>query len=299
MPDEPIMSVNARPNPSALWGRLSNRSSIRLSLGLALTAAGWSIMWSVDTYFNAFAFWSLWTGASLLAWTLGKTAYPGLRRHLQLAALSIPLWWWFELINERVQNWRYVLSFDYEPVEYALLTSVAFSTVVPAICAAGSMIRRARPRQEPRRLDRSDNRRLAGSLIVTGAALQVAVVTFPAQLFPLVWVAPALIFDGLVASTGGPSLVRDLMLRRWADVLIIAAGGLICGFLWEFWNYWSMPKWEYQIPYFGFWKIFEMPAAGYLGYVPFAWSIVQLVRWLDCLSVKSSGGLMTAIWKPS
>ena len=292
------MTARAGPSPSTTWRRLWNRSSIRLSLGLALTAAGWSIMWGVDTYFNAFAFWSLWTGASLLGWTLGKTAYPGLRRHLQLAALSVPLWWWFELINERVQNWRYVLSFDYGPVQYGLLTSVAFSTVVPAICAVCSMIRRTRPRQQPRGPDRSGNRRLAVCLVATGVVLQVALVLFPAQLFPLVWVAPALIFDGLVAWSGGRSLVRDLISGRWADLLFIAAGGLICGFFWEFWNYWSMPKWEYEIPYLGFWKIFEMPAAGYLGYIPFAWSVVQLVRWLDRLSVKSGGGLMTAIWRP-
>lgn len=298
MSDQRIVSVKAGPKSVTLWGRLRRRSSIGLSLGLALTAAGWSIMWGVDTYFNALAFWSLWTGASLLAWTLGKTAYPGLRRHVQLAVLSVPLWWWFELINERVQNWRYVLSFDYGPVQYALLTSVAFSTVVPAICAVGSMIRRAGPRHERRGLDRSGNRRFPAFLIVAGAVLQVAVVVFPAQLFPLVWVAPALIFDGLVASTGGRSLVWDLMSGRWTDLLIIAAGGLICGFFWEFWNHWSMPKWEYEIPYLGFWKIFEMPAAGYLGYVPFAWSVVQLVRWLDCLSVRSNGGLTTAIWKP-
>ena len=276
---------------------MKNRSAIRLSLGLLLTAIGWSIMWGVDTYFNAFAFWSLWTGAGLLAWTLGKMEYPGVRRHLQLAALSVPLWWWFELINERVQNWHYVLSFDYGPVQYGLLTSVAFSTVVPAICAASSMIGRTPSPQEPRELGRSSNRRLAVSLIVTGLVLQIAVVLFPTQLFPLVWVAPALIFDGLVASAGGRSLVRDLISGRWTEVLVIAAGGLVCGFLWEFWNYWSMPRWEYRIPYLGSWKIFEMPAAGYLGYIPFAWSVFQLVRWLDCLSARSGGGFTAALWK--
>ena len=227
------MSIKGEPAPSTTWRSLRNRSAIRLSLGLLLTAAGWSIMWGVDTYFNAFAFWSLWTGASLLAWTLGKTEYPGFRIHLQLAFLSVPLWWWFELINERVQNWHYVLSFDYGPVQYGLLTSVAFSTVVPAICAASSMIRRGSPQQEPRGLQRSGNRRLAIALIATGAVLQVAVVLFPTQLFPLVWVAPALVFDGLVASAGGRSLVRDLASGRWTDVLVIAAGGLICGFFWS------------------------------------------------------------------
>ena len=59
---------------------------------------------------------------------------------------------------------------------------------------------------------------------------------------------------------------------------IIALGGLICGFLWEFWNFWAYPKWEYEIPLLGFGKVFEMPILGYGGYVPFAWSVVQTVR---------------------
>ena len=42
------------------------------------------------------------------------------------------------------------------------------------------------------------------------------------------------------------------------------------GFLWEFWNYYAIPKWTYDIPFVGFFKIFEMPILGYLGYLPFA-----------------------------
>ena len=48
---------------------------------------------------------------------------------------------------------------------------------------------------------------------------------------------------------------------------------LVTGFFWEMWNYYSLPKWIYTIPYLGFWKIFEMPFLGYLGY-PFFGLIV-------------------------
>ena len=50
-------------------------------------------------------------------------------------------------------------------------------------------------------------------------------------------------------------------------------GTLITGFWWECWNFYSLPKWIYTIPYVGFWKVFEMPFFGYLGY-PFFGLIV-------------------------
>ena len=64
-------------------------------------------------------------------------------------------------------------------------------------------------------------------------------------------------------------------------VLALLASGFVCGFLWEFWNYWALSKWTYTVPYFGNIKIFEMPVLGFLGFPPFAvecWAIYILVR---------------------
>ena len=61
----------------------------------------------------------------------------------------------------------------------------------------------------------------------------------------------------------------------------LLAAGLICGFLWEFWNYWALTKWTYTVPYFGDIKLFEMPVLGYLGFPPFAiecWAMYIFVR---------------------
>ena len=51
---------------------------------------------------------------------------------------------------------------------------------------------------------------------------------------------------------------------------------------WEMWNFYSLPKWTYVIPYVGFWKVFEMPLLGYLGYpffgiVVFSYAAVALM----------------------
>jgi hypothetical protein len=44
------------------------------------------------------------------------------------------------------------------------------------------------------------------------------------------------------------------------------------------WNLWSFPKWIYHVPYVGFWKVFEMPVLGYLGYLPFAMELYLMAQ---------------------
>lgn len=49
-------------------------------------------------------------------------------------------------------------------------------------------------------------------------------------------------------------------------------GGLICGLLWEFWNYWALAKWTYHLPFLGSWqryRYFEMPLPGLIGFAGF------------------------------
>jgi hypothetical protein len=260
---------------------------------------GWGILWSVDSYWNPLAFTAMWTGAALTAWGVSKDGYPGVRRHLWLAALSVPVWWWFELVNERVQNWSYSYSHDYSDVEYAVFATVAFSTVVPALTAVTGALWGVFGRGEvevgppdasrpvtgegEKHGRRSFTSHLGVSMIGAGLVLQAAVFAFPEQMYPFVWVAPFMVVDGLLELTGRAGLTRQALQGRWREAATIAAAGLVCGVLWEFWNFWATPKWEYDVPLLGFWKVFEMPLLGYGGYVPFAWSILQLVRLADAV----------------
>jgi hypothetical protein len=50
----------------------------------------------------------------------------------------------------------------------------------------------------------------------------------------------------------------------------LLVAGLICGFLWELWNFWALSKWVYTVPFFEKAKGFEMPFFGFLGFPPFA-----------------------------
>jgi hypothetical protein len=59
-----------------------------------------------------------------------------------------------------------------------------------------------------------------------------------------------------------------------------AMAALFCGWFWEMWNYYSLAKWEYAIPFVHRYEIFEMPILGYAGYLPFGLECAVLVDML-------------------
>ena len=90
---------------------------------------------------------------------------------------------------------------------------------------------------------------------------------------------------GMAAHSAGP--VRhtpDELMPEPLITLAAFAGGLTCGFLWEFWNYWALAKWVYDLPFLGALqhvKYFEMPFPGLLGFIPFGvecWVMWQMIR---------------------
>jgi hypothetical protein len=101
---------------------------------------------------------------------------------------------------------------------------------------------------------------------------------FPGQTYPLVWVAPLLVLDGVADLRGRRNVFALVREGRAGPVLLIAVAGLGTGILWELWNWGAVPHWDYRIPYLGFLPVFEMPVIGYLGYPPFALVADAFVR---------------------
>ncbi len=251
-------------------------------IGTALLGACWALLWSVTSYWSPLFFTGLWFGAALLMYAAGPEDHPGWRRHGALAVASVPVWWWFEAVNVRVDNWEYVLTHPYGRIEYAVFASLAFSTVVPALDAASRLFRAGRPTDgkapEP---GSAVSGRVATGEAAAGLVARGLFFALPDMFFPLVWVGPFLVLDAAVGLVTGDSLMMQTATGRWRTAVAVALAGLMCGFLWEMWNFWAAPKWIYDIPHLGYLKVFEMPILGYLGYVPFAWSIYQLVRLAD------------------
>jgi len=87
------------------------------------------------------------------------------------------------------------------------------------------------------------------------------------------WLGLFYLLDPLNKLAGGESLLGDWAVGRFGRTLSLALGGLVCGLLWEFWNYWALAKWSYELPFLGALesvRYFEMPLPGLLGFLPFA-----------------------------
>ena len=57
---------------------------------------------------------------------------------------------------------------------------------------------------------------------------------------------------------------------RYGRLINLLIAGLVCGFLWELWNFWAGAKWIYTVPILPDLRLFEMPLPGYAGFPAFA-----------------------------
>src|SRR2546426_1047853 len=122
----------------------------------------------------------------------------------------------------------------------------------------------------------TDRAELVG--VVLAVALPLAVVS--PWLVPLVWVGYVLLLEPINYRWGRASWLRALERGDASLVASLLASGLVCGVLWEFWNYRALAQWTYTVPYFGAVKVFEMPVLGYLGFPPFALECYAMYNFL-------------------
>ncbi len=263
--------------------RFANKSAVaRVVTGLILALVFWAISWLQVRPASDFYFFPLWLGYILTVDGLVavRTGTSPIERNgwrvAWLFAVSVPLWWIFEGFNVVVDNWRYQTPIRYSSLEYALLASVAFSTVVPAVLTTTELVRSFR--LDPlRRLPPIQPTR-AFLLSIHGAGwLMVTLTMFrPEAFFPFVWLSLVFVLDPVVHWLGGRSLVSFVSRRDWSPLFNLAVGTLICGWFWEMWNLYSMPKWTYNVPYGEYLHVFEMPLLGFGGYIPFGYEVYLL-----------------------
>ncbi|MCX5837956.1 MAG: hypothetical protein NTW71_05485, partial [Deltaproteobacteria bacterium] len=228
-------------------------------------------------------FFPLWLGYSLSADAIvfrrkGQsllTRTPGVWAGLFL--VSAPAWWLFELINLWTQNWIYLGEESFSTFEYAAFSTLSFSTVMPAVFGTAEWVgtwERVR-RLGPGPAIRKTPSLLRGLFAAAGLML-LLLLAWPELFFPLVWCSVYGIIEPLNARLRNRSLLDDLSRGDWRPVIALSVGCLICGLFWEMWNFYSWPKWIYRIPYADVFHLFEMPLAGYLGYIPFSLELFAL-----------------------
>jgi hypothetical protein len=242
---------------------------------LALAGAEWLMFRGVEpvaTYFTPIA-WSAYiliADSAVLALTGRSRLHDAPLTVARMALLSIPLWLIFEAYNLRLENWTYV---GVPPLPQGLLGyGWSFATITPAIFETSDLVQAMLPALpgKPWKISRIGE----NAWIVCGATCLIVPLVLPrhisAYLFGLVWFGFFLLLDPINRRLGLPSILGDLSEGFRRRLYGFFLSGWICGWLWEFWNWWAAAKWHYIFPIFQQAKIFEMPAPGFLGFLPFA-----------------------------
>ncbi len=191
---------------------------------------------------------------------------------LLLFPISAVFWWFFEYLNRFVQNWYYIGP-RFDAWEYFWYATLPFSTVLPAVLslrdwlASARWLRQRFSHLKPLRI-RSPKIPAAMILMLSASGL-AAIGIWPNFLFPLLWIAPLLIILSLQALMDAQTILSGPLAGNWTAVAAAAAAAVICGVFWEMWNFFSLAKWQYSIPFVHRYQIFEMPLLGYAGYLPF------------------------------
>jgi hypothetical protein len=236
---------------------------------------------------TAYLFFPLWLGYILIVdgFVLSRTGSSlWSRSRLKFALLfvtSCPVWWLFELINQRTGNWEYLGSAEFTPLEYYLLCTVSFSTVMPAVFETAELVRTFGWVQRV-----APGPRIAGSrtvhtgMLIAGLVSLGLTLCWPKIFYPFVWSSVVLVLEPINAWLGRPHLLQFLKQGDWRPLLSLSVGALICGFFWEMWNFYSYPQWVYHTPGAQFLHVFKMPLLGYGGYIPFALELFALKNFL-------------------
>ena len=265
-------------------------------LGLGLLILFWILNWFLPGLRTHWAFFPLWLGYCLTIDALvfrrkGSsmlTRKPG--AYLTLFLVSAPAWWLFELLNWRTQNWFYTGREFFSGLTYFIWASLNFSTVMPAVFGTAELVSTFKwlkrvgrgPTIAPTRMT------LLGFFAAGWVSLALLLL-WPLYFFPLLWLSVYFIIEPLNVWLGNRSLAQHTAVGDWRPILALWVGCLICGFLWEMWNFYSYPKWVYRVPFVDFFHIFEMPLLGYGGYLPFSLELFALYHLVMGLLKREDG----------
>jgi len=267
--------------------RITRRFAFHGWLGLTLIGIFWILNWSLSGLRTQWTFFPLWLGYclfvdALVLYRKGTSLITrSWRKYIGLFLVSAPVWWIFELINGRLQNWYYQGSEYFSPIVFGLWATLSFTTVIPAVFGTAELVSTFPIAQRMRRgpVIKTD---LLTTLIFfsSGWVMFVLMWIFPHIFFPFMWISIYFIMEPVNVWLGNRNLATWTARGDWRPVLTLWVGVLITAFFWEMWNYFSYPKWVYHVPWGQFLHIFEMPLLGYGGYLPFALELYAIYHFV-------------------
>lgn len=260
--------------PRYTWIGLLVMASAQVGLQLKLAwVATWltPLMWSGYILFLDGLLFHL-QGRSWL--TSRKLEFP------LLLILSIAIWLLFEAYNFHIQNWLYrgvPQSAWLRNLAYAW----SFATIVPGVFLTAEFLLKILPSVKNTRWKNPLSSLPAWLWLVAGAAMVIIPLSLPVMTarytFGAVWLGFIFLLDPVNQKLGFPSLRKSWERGDYPLTVALLLGGLICGLLWEAWNYQAFRHngghWIYTVPkplrifdlHYG-----QMPLLGMLGFPPFA-----------------------------
>ena len=264
------------------YSRLAASAGLWLAPLLHVTSF-WLMLEEVEPFRTGFYSLAWWSYIAFVAalnhrWRGNSLLFDQWREFRWLFLVSTPAWLFFELCNFRLHNWHYIGV----PSEWWVRLPgyfIAFGTVLPGIFETQTLLQNLAARggsstpglkSGSGKIGPATSSSRGGRLALLGGLMLGAALVWPLLFFPLVWAGPVLVLRWLVSVSGEKGLAPPPGRGDYSLTTRLLLSGLICGVLWEFWNFWAGAKWVYTIPYLNGFRVFEMPLAGFLGFPPFA-----------------------------
>jgi hypothetical protein len=274
------MSANARDRALRAEGR---RFPIHGWIGLALAVPFWSLNWGLSGARTHWGFFPMWVGYCLamdglvLRRTGTSLLQRSLSRYLGLFLVSAPMWWLFEALNARTQNWVYEGAAQFSRLQYGFWTTLSFTTVLPAVFESAELLASFESIQRLKPGPKIGLSKVSVALFfVSGWIMLALLLALPRVFFPFIWISLYFIFEPINVWLGNRSLADWTRTGDWRPVIALWLGILLTSFFWEMWNFFSYPKWVYHVSWGGWLHVFEMPLLGYGGYLPFSLELYAL-----------------------
>lgn len=254
---------------------MAARKNIHGMLGLViLLIAHLLLLMEVELITYWFYYWAWWSYILIvdsLIYAIKKNSLIMNRKGEFFLMLfwSIVIWTFFEAVNLIMQNWYYSTVVPSLVIRW-LCYGIAYATVLPGLFETTELLESVGLFKNSPVKPVTVTTGVQAGLVSLGIAFLLGVLFYPRYCFPLVWGSIIFLFEPINYRWSHTSLLKDWERGTARKFYLLLTGGLICGVLWEFWNFWAATKWIYTVPFLDELKIFEMPLAGFLGFPPFA-----------------------------
>jgi hypothetical protein len=258
-------------------------------LGLAIMLAGELLIMNGNRFVATWMTPIMWTGYILtidaVVFKLQGSSW--LTKHTRefpfLILVSIGVWLIFEIYNLHLKNWQYLgLPSDMHVRDTGFFWS--FATIMPGVFETADLLKALFSKKEQeyyQAISKGNPNRSDWLWLLCGALMLTVPIMVPeeiaAYLFAAIWLGFIPFLVPINKWIGEQTFFNWEKVHHRRMILVFLGAGMICGFLWETWNFQALNAqggyWIYTIPdalrifglHFG-----QMPVLGLLGFPPFA-----------------------------